>query len=75
MKGVAIYELARESITTRGEDPYIWSAQDQCVDLLATSPKASDEIITQMQTLQRQSQSAKCCALGMVLETDLGLLF
>ena len=50
-KGLAIYELARDSITTRGEDPYIWSAQDQCVDLLAAAQNAADEIITQMQNI------------------------
>ena len=50
-KGLEIYELARVSITTRGEDPYIWSAQDQCVDLLATAQNAADEIITQMQSI------------------------
>ena len=50
-KGLAIYELARDSITTRGEDPYIRSAQDQCVDLLATAQNAADEIITQMQNI------------------------
>jgi len=50
-KGLAIYELTRDSITTRGEDPYIWSAQDQCVDLLATAQNAADEIITQMQNI------------------------
>ena len=50
-KGLTIYELARDSITTRGEDPYIWSAQDQCVDLLAAAQNAADEIITQMQNI------------------------
>ena len=50
-KGLEIYELARESITTRGEDPYIWAAQDQCVDLLANAQNAADEIITQMQNI------------------------
>ena len=50
-KGLEIYELARDSITTRGEDPYIWSAQDQYVDLLATAQNAADEIITQMQNI------------------------
>ena len=50
-KGLEIYELARDSITTRGEDPYIWAAQDQCVDLLATAQNAADEIITQMQNI------------------------
>ena len=50
-KGLEIYELARDSITTRGEDPYIWGAQDQCVELLATAQNAADEIITQMQNI------------------------
>ena len=50
-KGLEIYELARESITTRGEDPCIWAAQDQCVDLLATAQNAADEIIIQMQNI------------------------
>ena len=50
-KGLEIYELARESITTRREDPYIWAAQDQCVDLLATAQNAADEIIMQMQNI------------------------
>ena len=50
-KGLAIYELAQDSITTRGEDPYIWSAQEQCVDLLAASQNAADVIITQMQNI------------------------
>ena len=50
-KGLEIYALARDSITTRGEDPYIWAAQDQCVDLLATAQNAADEIIMQMQNI------------------------
>jgi len=50
-KELEIYELARHSITTRGEDPYIWSAQDQRVDLLAAAQNAADEIITQMQNI------------------------
>ena len=50
-KGLEIYELARDSITTRGEDPYIWAAQDQSVDLLAAAQNAADEIITQMQNI------------------------
>ena len=50
-KGLAIYELATNSITTRGEDPYIQLAQSQCVDLLSASQNAADEIILQMQTI------------------------
>jgi len=50
-KGLEIYEMARDSITTRGEDPYIWSAQDQCIELLSTAQNAADEIITQMQNI------------------------
>ena len=50
-KGLAIYELAANSITTRGEDPYIQLAQSQCVDLLASAQNAADEIILQMQNI------------------------
>ena len=50
-KGLAIYELAANSITTRGEDPYIQLAQSQCVDLLSSTQNAADEIILQMQTI------------------------
>ena len=50
-KGLEIYELARDSISTRGEEPYIWSAQDQCIELLSTAQNAADEIITQMQNI------------------------
>ena len=50
-KGLAIYERAKNSITTRGEDPYIQLSQSQCVDLLSTSQNAADEIILQMQTI------------------------
>ena len=50
-KGLAIYELATNSITTRGEDPYIQLAQSQCVALLSASQNAADEIILQMQTI------------------------
>ena len=50
-KGLEIYELARNSVTTRGEDPYIWAAQNQCVDLLAAAQNAADEIIIQMQNI------------------------
>jgi hypothetical protein len=31
-KGLSVYELASGSITTRGDDPYIWSAQEQCIN-------------------------------------------
>ena len=50
-KALAIYELALSSITTRGEDPYIWSVQNQCVDLLASAQNAADTIILQMQNI------------------------
>ena len=42
-KALAIYELALNSITTRGDDPYIWSVQRQCVDLLASAQNAADK--------------------------------
>lgn len=50
-KGLAIYELANESITTRGDDPYIWLSQSQCVDLLSAVQNAADEIILKMQNI------------------------
>ena len=50
-KALAIFELALNSITTRGDDPYIWSVQAQCVDLLAAAQNAADAIILQMQNI------------------------
>lgn len=49
--GLAIYELAVNSITTRGENEFTLAAQDQCVDLVSESQKAAEAIIRQMQTL------------------------
>ncbi len=50
-KGLAIYELALNSITTRGDNTYLTAAQDQLVELLSTAQNAADEEITQMQNL------------------------
>ena len=50
-KGLAIYELTMNSVTTRGDDPYMRFALEQCVDLLALSQKAADETILHMQTI------------------------
>ena len=50
-KGLAIYELAHDSITTRGEDPYVWSTQLQYIELLTASQNAANEIIVQMQNI------------------------
>lgn len=50
-KGLSIYELAADSITTRGDDPYIWLSQNQCIDLLAATQNAADEIIVQMRVI------------------------
>lgn len=50
-KGLAIYELALNSITTRGDDPYICMAQSQCVDMLTVAQNSADETIIQMQML------------------------
>ena len=49
--GLAIYELAINSITTRGENEYTLTTQEQCVDLVCASQKAADAIILQMTTL------------------------
>ncbi|MBQ4220318.1 MAG: IS110 family transposase, partial [Butyrivibrio sp.] len=43
-KGLAIYELVLNSVTTRGDNPLAAITQDQCVDLISTSQKAADEI-------------------------------
>lgn len=50
-KALSIYELAKNSITVRGDDPYIWSVQEQCVDLLSAAQNAADSIILQMQNI------------------------
>lgn len=50
-KAVAIFELAHDSITTRGDNSYIISAQNQLVDLLSTAQNAADETIVQMQNI------------------------
>jgi len=50
-KGLAIYELAVNSITTRGESPLTSMAQNQCVNLVSESQKAADAIILQMQNI------------------------
>ena len=46
-----MYELTHDSITTRGEDPYVWSTQLQYIELLTTSQNAANEIIVQMQNI------------------------
>ena len=50
-KGLAIYELILNSVTTRGENPLSAMTQDQCVDLVSTSQKAADEINLQMRII------------------------
>jgi transposase len=50
-KGLRIYELALNSVTTRGDNPLTAMAQEQCVDLISASQKAADEINLQMRTI------------------------
>lgn len=50
-KGLAIYELALNSVTTRGDSPLTGMAQEQCVDLISTAQKAADEINLQMRMI------------------------
>ena len=50
-KGLAIYELVLNSITTRGENPLSAMTQDQCVDLVSTAQNAADEINLQMRII------------------------
>ena len=47
-KGLSIYELAKDSITTRGDNSYIITAQNQIVDLLSAAQNAADELNIQM---------------------------
>ena len=49
--GLAIYELATQSITTNGENEYTVLAQTQCIDLVAEAQRSADCIIAQMQTI------------------------
>ena len=49
--GLAIYELAANSITTRGENVFTLAAQDQCCDLVAEAQKAADATILQMRLI------------------------
>ena len=49
--GLSIYELATQSITTHGENTYTIMAQTQCLNIVAESQKAADELITQMQSI------------------------
>lgn len=50
-KGLAIYELAQCSITTRGENPLMQMVEAQCADLVSETQKEADEIILQMQMI------------------------
>ena len=50
-KGLLIYELAINSVTTRGENLYAFMAQDQCMDLITIAQKAADEINIQMRMI------------------------
>lgn len=74
-KGLQIYELAANSITTRGKDPYIYMAQGQCVDIVATPQNAADDIIWQMQTIAQTIPKYKVLRDIPVWETVLDRLF
>lgn len=50
-KGLAIFELANNGITTRGDNIYTLSAQNQLVDLVSAAQNAADEVICQMQNI------------------------
>jgi transposase len=50
-KALRIYELAANSITTRGSDPYTELAQEQCLDILIQAHVAATAIITQMRSI------------------------
>lgn len=46
---LTLYELASDSIVTRGSDPYTTLAIRQCVDMVKHAELAAKEIMTQMQ--------------------------
>jgi len=50
-KGLAIFELVIESITTRGDNIYTIIAQNQLVDLVSNAQNDADEIIVLMQNI------------------------
>lgn len=51
MKALKIYELATNSITTRGTDTYTNIAIQQCLNVLIQAEIAANEILVQMQSL------------------------
>lgn len=50
-KGLKIYELVCNSITTRGDNRYTLLAQNQQVDLISHAQNAADELILEMQNI------------------------
>lgn len=50
-KALTLYELASDSIVTRGSDPYTALAIKQCVDMVKHTELAAKEIMTQMQSI------------------------
>lgn len=50
-KALRIYELATNSIITRGSDPYTEMAQEQCLDILIQAHVAATAIIAQMRSI------------------------
>ncbi len=48
--GTMFYDTSQYA-PPRGEDPYIWLSQNQCVDLLSATQNAADEIISQMRNI------------------------
>ena len=51
--GLEIYELAKRSITTHGDNEYTIMTQNQCIDLVIAAQKAMDEINIQMQQIAK----------------------
>lgn len=50
-KGLQIYELAKNSITTRGTDPYTELALTQCVKMQKLAEKDAKDLMIQMQSI------------------------
>lgn len=51
MKALKIYELATNSIVTRGTDVYTNIAMQQCLNVLIQAENVANEILVQMQSL------------------------
>lgn len=50
-KGLTVYEMAKQKVTTRGTNEYMLMAQDQCIDLIVRLQEAAEKLILRMQNI------------------------